>query len=57
VAKKSARAAYQRPAPTAPDRWLVYSTIPLRLFLGLTFIYAGLQKIADPGFLQPGSTT
>jgi thiosulfate dehydrogenase [quinone] large subunit len=57
VAKKSARPAYQRPAPTAPDRWLVYSTVPLRLFLGLTFIYAGLQKIADPGFLQPGSTT
>jgi thiosulfate dehydrogenase [quinone] large subunit len=57
VAKKSARAAYQRPAPTAPDRWLVYGTIPLRLFLGLTFVYAGLQKIADPGFLQPGSTT
>jgi thiosulfate dehydrogenase (quinone) large subunit len=57
VAKKSARTAYQRPAPTAPDRWLVYGTIPLRLFLGLTFVYAGLQKIADPGFLQPGSTT
>jgi thiosulfate dehydrogenase [quinone] large subunit len=57
VAKKSARAAYQRPAPTAADRWLVYGTIPLRLFLGLTFIYAGLQKIADPGFLQPGSAT
>jgi thiosulfate dehydrogenase [quinone] large subunit len=57
VAKKSARAAYQRPAPTAPDRWLVYGTVPLRLFLGLTFVYAGLQKIADPGFLQPGSTT
>jgi thiosulfate dehydrogenase (quinone) large subunit len=57
VAKKSARAAYQRPTPTAPDRWLVYATIPLRLFLGLTFVYAGLQKIADPGFLQPGSTT
>ncbi len=57
MAKKSARAAYQRPAPTAPDRWLVYGTVPLRLFLGLTFVYAGLQKIADPGFLQPGSTT
>jgi thiosulfate dehydrogenase (quinone) large subunit len=57
VAKKGAKGAYQRPAPTAPDRWLVYGTIPLRLFLGLTFVYAGLQKIADPGFLQPGSTT
>jgi thiosulfate dehydrogenase (quinone) large subunit len=57
VAKKSAKGPYQRPAPAVPDRWLVYGTIPLRLFLGLTFVYAGLQKIADPGFLQPGSTT
>ena len=31
--------------------------MPLRLFLGLTFLYAGVQRIADPGFLQPGSTT
>lgn len=57
MAKKGARAAYQRPGPAAPDRWLVYGTVPLRLFLGLTFVYAGLQKITDPGFLQPGSTT
>ena len=39
------------------DRWLRYATLPLRYFLGATFLYAGLQKIADPGFLQPGSTT
>jgi hypothetical protein len=25
----------------------------MRFFLGLTFIYAGLDKIADPGFLDP----
>ena len=31
--------------------------MPLRLFLGATFVYAGLQKIADPGFLQPGAST
>ena len=31
--------------------------MPLRLFLGATFVYAGLQKIADPGFLRPGSST
>jgi thiosulfate dehydrogenase [quinone] large subunit len=31
--------------------------LPLRLFLGATFAYAGLQKIWDPGFLQPGSAT
>lgn len=31
--------------------------MPLRLFLGVTFVYAGLQKISDPGFLQPGAPT
>ncbi|HKV87599.1 MAG TPA: TQO small subunit DoxD [Candidatus Dormibacteraeota bacterium] len=46
-----------RPAPAAADRWSVYGTVPLRLFLGLTFVYAGLQKIADPGFLEPGAPT
>ncbi len=29
----------------------------MRLFLGATFVYAALQKVADPGFLQPGSST
>lgn len=57
MAKKGAKSVLQRPAPSAPDRWLVYATVPLRLFLGLTFVYAGLQKIGDPGFLQPGSST
>ena len=27
--------------------------LPLRLFLGLTFIYAGLQKLTDPQFFSP----
>lgn len=36
---------------------VAYGTLPLRLFLGATFVYAGIQKIADPGFLQPGSPT
>lgn len=31
--------------------------LPLRLFLGITFIYAGWQKITDPGFFQVGSPT
>ncbi len=26
--------------------------LPLRLFLGITFVYAGIQKIADPQFFQ-----
>lgn len=28
---------------------------PLRLFLGITFVYAGVQKLSDPGFLHPGA--
>ncbi len=27
--------------------------LPLRLFLGVTFIYAGLQKLTDPQFFNP----
>jgi thiosulfate dehydrogenase (quinone) large subunit len=30
---------------------------PLRAFLGATFVYAGVQKLSDPGFLHPGSPT
>ena len=44
-------------APPQPDRRLAYAIVPLRFFLGVTFVYAGLQKIADPGFLQPGAPT
>src|SRR5260370_12479158 len=36
---------------------MAYGTLPLRLFLGVTFVYAGLQKVSDPGFLQPGGST
>jgi thiosulfate dehydrogenase (quinone) large subunit len=31
--------------------------LPLRLFLGITFVYAGIQKLSDAGFLHPGSPT
>ena len=31
--------------------------IPLRVFLGATFVYGGWQKLSDPGFLHPGSAT
>lgn len=49
----------ERAGPQLPasDRWAAYGILPLRLFLGATFVYAGLQKVWDPGFLQPGSTT
>lgn len=28
-----------------------YALLPLRVFLGVTFVYAGLDKLTDPGFL------
>jgi thiosulfate dehydrogenase [quinone] large subunit len=59
VPKKKGRPEQQRPAqsPSASaDRWSAYATLPLRFFLGATFVYAGLQKLADPGFLQPGAS-
>jgi thiosulfate dehydrogenase [quinone] large subunit len=31
----------------------VRTLVPLRLFLGLTFVYAAVDKIADPGYLDP----
>ena len=30
---------------------------PLRLFLGGTFVYAGIQKLSDPGFLDSNAPT
>lgn len=56
VPKRSARPERVQPAP-APDRRFAYATLPLRFFLGVTFLYAGLQKISDPGFLSPGAPT
>ncbi len=40
-------------APIGPGPAL----LPLRLFLGVTFVYAGVQKLSDPGFLHPGAPT
>jgi thiosulfate dehydrogenase [quinone] large subunit len=57
VGKKATRKDPRLQVSPAPDRWLIYGTVPLRFFLGLTFVYAGLQKISDPGFLDPAGTT
>ncbi|HEY3070038.1 MAG TPA: TQO small subunit DoxD [Gaiellaceae bacterium] len=40
--------------PTVPTG---LAFLPLRLFLGGTFVYAGLQKLLDPGFLTEGAPT
>jgi thiosulfate dehydrogenase [quinone] large subunit len=34
-----------------------FAILPMRWFLGITFIYAGIQKITDPGFFTTGSPT
>jgi len=59
-----------RGGPPFPARWddeadparlldrLTLALLPLRLFLGVTFLYAGLDKLIDPVFLRssgPGS--
>ncbi|MEU6881309.1 DoxX family protein [Streptomyces sp. NPDC046712] len=54
---------YGGPAgPGRPGRWgrftgwketaSRYALLPLRLFLGITFIYAGLDKLTDPAFMS-----
>ena len=50
------RAARRAPAPAdleeAVRRRVGWLMMPLRLFLGLTFVYAGLVKLLDPTFLD-----
>ncbi|MFD8013965.1 DoxX family protein [Streptomyces sp. NPDC058955] len=54
----------ERPGgPTLRDRadaWRAtvsrYALLPLRIFLGVTFVYAGLDKLTDPAFLADTGT-
>ncbi len=39
------------------DPRIRYGVLPLRIFLGATFVYAGVQKLTDPGFLSAGGRT
>lgn len=34
------------------DRALRYALVPLRVFLGVTFVYAGLDKLTDSAFMK-----
>jgi thiosulfate dehydrogenase (quinone) large subunit len=43
------------PRPTPVPAAL--ALLPLRLFLGGTFVYAGIQKLSDAGFLHDGAPT
>jgi len=31
--------------------------LPIRLFFGATFLYAGLDKLLDPSFFDPAAAT
>jgi thiosulfate dehydrogenase [quinone] large subunit len=42
----------RRPDGTVAPGWYL---VPLRLFLGVTFLYAGLQKLANPDFFHDSS--
>src|SRR6059058_5951812 len=44
--------ALQQPAARSLAPWVL---LPMRLFLGITFIYAGVQKLADPQFFNPAA--
>lgn len=41
-----------RPRTIRVPEWVF---LPLRLFLGVTFVYAGIQKLTDPHFFDPTS--
>ncbi|HWE68669.1 MAG TPA: Rieske 2Fe-2S domain-containing protein [Acidimicrobiales bacterium] len=45
---------YLAPPPRAPYLF-GWSILPLRLFLGITFCFAGLQKLANPNFFNANS--
>ena len=48
----------RRAAPRAmPSLSPPQALLPLRAFLGVTYVYAGVQKLSDPGFLHPGVPT
>jgi thiosulfate dehydrogenase [quinone] large subunit len=57
VAKAKAPRSFKLPFKAPPRAWALaeWSLIPLRLFLGVTFLYASLQKLANPDFVHASS--
>lgn len=47
----------RRPSATSPMSRPDLALWPLRLFLGVTFTFAGLQKLANPAYLDASSPT
>ncbi len=54
VANAKAPRSYRLPFKAPPRAWALaeWSLVPLRLFLGATFLYASLQKLANPDFFN-----
>jgi thiosulfate dehydrogenase [quinone] large subunit len=52
--RTAANWSYLAPPPRAPYLF-GWSILPLRLFLGITFCFAGLQKLANPNFFSANS--
>ncbi len=60
---RGGRASQETSEPEGPDpatllHRMTLAMLPLRIFLGVTFIYAGVDKLIDPSFLRaagPGS--
>lgn len=54
---RHARSPRRRPLHAPVRAWALaeWALVPLRLFLGATFIYAGLQKLANPNFFNAKS--
>src|SRR2546421_11206936 len=40
---------------TQKERVLGWVILPLRLFLGVTFVYGGIQKLTDPQYFDPSA--
>ena len=58
AARKTAVAVHAPYGDIASERPISgFAVLPLRLFLGVTFVYAALQKVMDPGFFHAGSPT
>ena len=43
--------------PAPADPFPRYAILPLRLFMAVTFFYAGIQKLTDPGYFNPNAPT
>ena len=61
IIKNKASVAAEQQKPNPEHSWWAASRLsrrvllPLRLFLGITFVYAGIQKLTDPQFFNPSA--